>query len=134
MLLVKAGEEGEIEVNDFIRDGITVADVVNPGSYVLAGELGYCLADGTCPKAADTPHFSISYHEASGTFTIQLLAEPLGEVRREAETHLRNRLGISNPLMCTLNYYLGTPSFVNEAYSNGNIGFSYCAGAAALPE
>ena len=132
-MMIYGRGDTEFEVNDFIQDQITVADVVNTGHYVLAGELGYCLADGTCPKGADTSTFSISFNDEDDTFNIVLLAEPLGEVRREAETHLQNRLGLSNEVMCELNYYIGTPSFVNDSYSNGNMGFSYCSGAVKLP-
>ncbi|MES2994802.1 MAG: hypothetical protein V4681_02120 [Patescibacteria group bacterium] len=132
-MMIYGRGDTEFEVNDFMHDQVTVADVVNPGNYVLAGELGYCLADGTCPRGADTPTFSISFNDEDDTFNIVLLAEPLGEVRRAAETHLQSRLGLSNEVMCELNYYVGTPSFVNASYSNGNMGFSYCSGAVKLP-
>ncbi|HYF29173.1 MAG TPA: hypothetical protein VEA36_02295 [Candidatus Paceibacterota bacterium] len=131
--LLIAAQGGEVEVNDFIHDGITVRDVVSPGRSVLVGDLGYCLADGSCPKATDVTRFHISYDEEGSFFTIVLLAEPLSEVRREAEQHLMNRLGIPEILACQLNYYVGTPSFVNEAYSNGNMLFSFCEGATLLP-
>ena len=46
-----------IATYDFIHNGETAADVENPGSYVLAGSMSYCLADGTCPSGAERPEF-----------------------------------------------------------------------------
>lgn len=122
-----------LEVHDFIHNGETIQDVVNPGNYMLAGSLGYCLADGTCPKAADTQTFSISYDEKSASFGIVLLKEPLGETRLAAEAFLSSRLGLSRAQLCSLKYYIGTPYWVNEQFSAGNLGFSVCPEAVALP-
>src|SRR3989344_5049120 len=74
-----------LTVKDFIRNGETVSDSQNPGSYVLAGSLGYCLANGSCPSGAATTDFSISYNEKTHFFNIILLKEPLGATRLEAE-------------------------------------------------
>lgn len=129
-----AGQDSTaIEVRDFVHNGETIQDVVNPGNYVLAGSLGYCLADGTCPKAADTQAFSISYDEKSASFGIVLLKEPLGETRLAAEAFLSSRLGISRAQLCSLTYYIGTPYWVNEQFSANNLGFSLCPDATTLP-
>lgn len=120
-------------VRDFIRDPRTVPDVVNPGSYLLAGELGYCLGDGTCPVASDVTDFSIMYIEASQSFTIVLLREPIGETRRRAEALFLERLGIAQEEACVLRYHLGVPTNVNETFAGRNLGFSFCSGAAKLP-
>ncbi len=122
-----------IEVKDFSQNGESVADAVNPGSYVLAGSVGYCLEDGTCPHGADTDAFSIAYEGSSQSFNIALLKEPLGETREDAEDFLRDRLGISDAQLCSLNYYLGVPYFVNERFSGENLKFSFCTDATTLP-
>lgn len=129
-----AGKDGSsIEVNDFIHNGETIEDVVNPGSYVLAGDLGYCLVDGSCPVAAETDRFSVSYDQKSQSFGVALLKEPLSEVRLEVEAFLTSRLGISKQQLCSLNYYIGTPYWVNERFSEGNLGFSACTESVTLP-
>lgn len=130
---VGSGSGADIEVQDFTHNGETIPDPVNPGSYVLAGSLGYCLADGSCPQGTPTDRFSVSYDGETGSFSIVLLKEPLREVRAEAQAYLRSRLGITDAQMCALDYYLGVPYFVNERFTGENLGFSFCAGATALP-
>ena len=121
-------------VRDFIHNGETVADTVNPGSYVLAGTVGYCLADGTCPSGYPTTNFSISYDEKTHFFNIVLLKEPLGAVRLEAEQFLASRLGITGQQLCGLDYSIGAPYWVNTTYADKNLGFSFCPGATVLPQ
>lgn len=123
-----------VTVKDFVHNGETVSDVQNPGSYVLAGSLGYCLADGTCPSGALTTDFSISYNEKTHFFNIILLKEPLGAVRLLAEQFLAERLGLTGQQACSLNYFVGTPYWVNQSYDDKNLGFSFCPGATKLPE
>lgn len=122
-----------VTVKDFIHNGETVTDVQNPGSYVLAGSLGYCLADGTCPRGAVTEEFSISYSEKTHLFNIVLLTEPLGEIRHKTEQFLVGRLGLTEQQLCSLDYTVGAPYWVNEAYDSKNLGFSFCPGATKLP-
>ena len=124
---------GTIVTKDFLHNGETVADVVNPGTYVLAGSLGYCTASGVCGANVSTTDFSISYATSTQFFNIILLAEPVGLVRSAAERFFLARLGIGEQAACALNYYVGTPYWVNESYDNKNLGFSFCPGATALP-
>lgn len=123
-----------VTVLDFVHNGETVQDVQNPGSFVLAGSLGYCLANGTCSAGASTTDFSISYNEKTHFFNIILLAEPLGTIRLESEQFLSTRLGIVGQQLCSLNYFVGTPYWVNAAYDSKNLGFSVCPGATVLPK
>ncbi|HEX5774560.1 MAG TPA: hypothetical protein VFY28_01185 [Candidatus Paceibacterota bacterium] len=122
-----------IKVNDFIRNGETASDPLNPGSYFLAGDIGYCLADGNCPHGAETDTFQISYDEDSSTFSVALTAEPLSTARMEAETFLMERLGVDAATLCRLNYFVSTTYWVNESYANRNLGFSSCSGSVQLP-
>lgn len=133
-LITIAGKDGpSLEVNDFIHNGETIEDVVNPGVFVLAGDLGYCLVDGTCPVAAETDLFSISYDQKSQSFSVGLLKEPLSETRIEVEAFLITRLGISKQQLCVLNHYVGTPYWVNERFTGINLGFSGCPDSVTLP-
>ncbi|MDD2657854.1 MAG: hypothetical protein PHD04_04335 [Candidatus Pacebacteria bacterium] len=125
---------GVVTVKDFIHNGETVSDVENPGSYVLAGSVGYCLANGSCPSGATTTDFNVSYNEKTHFFNIILLAEPLGSVRLEAEQFLASRLGLVDKEVCDLNYFVGTPYWINATYDNKNLGFSFCPGATVLPK
>ena len=122
-----------VTVKDFVHNGETVSDVENPGAYVLAGSVGYCLVDGKCPSGNPTTDFSVSYNENTHFFNIILLKEPLGATRLEAEQFLANRLGITGQEVCNLKYFVGTPYWVNETYDSKNLGFSFCPGATVLP-
>lgn len=120
-------------VYDFTANGITVPDPVNPGSYVLAGELGYCLEDGSCPNAGSINDFSIVFSEADQAFTVTLLAEPVGATRLAAEQYLLTQLGLPKEQACALRYHIGVPYWVNESFTGRNLGFSFCPGAIKLP-
>lgn len=130
---VQTANGDTIVVNDFIHNGDTIADVVNPGNYVLAGSLGYCLADGRCSAKFSPTNFNISYDEKSHFFNVVLLKEPLAATRSEAEQYLLQVLGVTRDQMCRLNYYVGTSYWVNALYDSKNLGFSFCQGATKLP-
>lgn len=128
-----SGQNGSSFVTkDFIHNGETASDVVNPGNYYLAGSIGYCLADGRCPAGATTTDFNVSYDSNHSSFSILLLEEPLGQSRLHAETFLEEKLGLTEAQLCGLNYWLGTTYWVNEIYAGKNLGFSFCPGATQL--
>jgi hypothetical protein len=127
------GQSGTVlATKNFINNGTTIKDVENPGTYLLAGSLGYCLPDAPCTAGTST-EFNIFYDSTANAFTIGLLQEPLGAVRHHAEVYLESTLGLSKTDICALNYYVGTTYTVNEKYDAGNLGFSSCAGAVVLP-
>ena len=131
-IITRAGTK--IMVLDFINNGQTVADAQNPGRYYLAGEVGYCLPDGSCPAGAPAEDYNVVYDLKEQFFTISLLDEPIGSARKNAEAFLLKVLGISQTETCNLNYYVGTSIYVNETYAGKNLGFSYCPGATKLPQ
>jgi hypothetical protein len=131
--LVVIGNDGiGISVKDFINNGETVADTINPGSYYLAGSVGYCLGDGTCPAGAKSEQFTVSYSRQKDLFIVSILAEPLAESRALAERFVADRLGIGGNQMCRLNYQVSVTSGINEFYSGRNLGWSFCPGAVIL--
>lgn len=121
-----------VEVNDFINNGITVSDVVNPGNHILAGPLGYCLPDGSCPHGAEVTGFSVSYGEKFNNFNI-ILEEPLRANRIKAEEFMIKTLGIERRNLCDLPYRIGTTSYINSQLAGYDFRFSFCPGAVALP-
>lgn len=131
LLTLATGER--LAVNNFLANGVTFEDPANDGAYYLAGDLEYCLEDGTCPNT-NTPSFSILFFEDGQNFIVSLNEEPLRESRLAAENYLMNVLGISAQQMCDLTYTLGTTVSVNEMYGSiTNLGFSFCEGAVPLP-
>ncbi|MBP6859982.1 MAG: hypothetical protein KBC38_00245 [Candidatus Pacebacteria bacterium] len=132
VIITAVGGE-DIRARDFVNDGETEPDPGNPGTYFLAGYFGYCDGDEECEPIA-TSDFNIKYDSKIDAFTIGLATEPIGEVRKRAEAFLMKKLGIGENDMCALNYYVGTSYWVNETYSGGNLGWSFCPGSIALPD
>lgn len=130
-LATRAG--AAIVVNDFIHNGVTAADIENPGQYYLAGSIGYCIANVGCPSGATSTQFTIVYTASGQVFHIILVAEPLGASRLAAEQFLTAQLGIDKNLLCNLYYYVSVPASVNSLYANTNLGFDFCPGAVQLP-
>lgn len=129
---VKGSLGGSVAVKDFIHNGETVADTVNPGYFYLAGSVGYCLANGQCPSGAKTDDFIVTYNEKTQAFNVVLLTTPLKKSRAAAEVFMMDRLGINESQMCAINYWVGVPDKVDPLYSNSNLGFSFCPGATGL--
>lgn len=121
-----------ITTKDFLHNGETMEDVQNPGNYVLAGDLGYCIANKNCVAGASSTDFLIVYNAKEKVFHISLLTEPLAAARKDAEVFLQSRLGIDTAAMCGLYYYVETPYWVSVLYTAQNLGFSYCPGAVPL--
>jgi hypothetical protein len=121
-----------VAVKDFIHNGETVPDTVNPGHYYLAGSIGYCLGDGTCPSGYKTDDFVVTYNESASSFNIILTAEPLSKARDEVGVFMLDRLGVTEAQLCTLRYWVGTTAEVNGIYAGKNLGFAFCPGAQQL--
>ncbi|MDB5190143.1 MAG: hypothetical protein JWN49_469 [Parcubacteria group bacterium] len=127
------GQNGTvIATKNFIDNGITIKDVENPGTYLVAGQLGYCLPNIPCTAAANA-EFNILYDSNANQFIIALLTEPLGRARKDAQAFLAKTLGLSNSDLCSLKYYITTTYTVNETYAGDNLGFNGCPGAVVLP-
>ena len=122
-----------ITVKDFLNNGETATDMVNPGTYYLAGSIGYCLANGTCPSGYKSDEFLVTFNTNTQSFNISLLKEPLSTARQDVEKFLIDRLGASQEQMCALTYYVRTSESVNPVFAGQNLGFSFCPGAIKLP-
>ncbi len=75
--------------------------------------------------------YEILYFPQAGTFSVSILKEPLGDIRRAAADDLMRRLGIDAPSLCTL--LAGVRVDVGGVFAGKYIGFAGCAGATALP-
>ncbi len=122
-----------VVVKDFIHNGVTVQDAANQGNYYLAGTVGYCNADGTCPSGAASNEYSVVYFSQDKSFIVNLIKEPIGRARLDAEQFLMTQLGLTQTQMCNLKYQVLTTSSVNALYAGQNLGFSFCPGATKLP-
>lgn len=119
------GENGEvIRVNDFTKSA--VQDKNNSGIKYLAGE----DENGIIQNAP----YVISSLEDDQSFTVSLFAQPIGKTRVRAEKDLISQLGITAQEMCRLRYVVLVPFDVSREYAGRNLGFSFCSGAAQLPQ
>ncbi len=123
-----------VVASDFIHNGVTISDTANEGRYLLAGNLGYCVSNPQKCQAASSTDFNIYYNSARQSFTIALTKEPLGQSRLDMEQFMLSTLGLTQPQMCGLEYYVCTTFDVNALYSTKNLGFSFCPGATVLPQ
>lgn len=117
-MTVELIQGGSMVTNDFLNNGVTIADPSNQGHYYLTGT----SANG----------YAIGYR--AGYFTIALEQEPLGQTRMAAENFLLAALGVSQNQLCSLKYYIGTDVHTNSLYAGKNLGFSFCPGATKLPQ
>ncbi|MDE1919618.1 MAG: hypothetical protein KGH56_02855 [Patescibacteria group bacterium] len=135
MTMTIASQDGSaVVVNDFIHNNMTIPDAANAGRYLLAGNLGYCLSDQRQCQAAPAENFNVYYNSAIQSFAIALTKEPIGQARAVMEQFLLSTLGITQQQLCSLNYLVSVPSYVNPQFSGKNLGFSFCPGATPLPE
>lgn len=115
----RVGED--LNAKNFLMASDTKEDSVNKGYYFLGNQPGV-PSDYVIEYIAETNYFNIS-----------LLKEPLSQSRLKAESYLLNQLGVTKEQLCTLDYMLTVPDFVNSIYSDENLGFSFCPGAVTLP-
>src|SRR3989344_5026308 len=84
--LVLPSRSGEpILVKDFLGNGITEQDSINPTHYYLAGRNALCELAGDCYTGAPADDYDIIFIADEEAFLIGLAAEPIGEARRKAE-------------------------------------------------
>jgi len=118
---------GKLEVYDF--RALENSKGLPPGMYLIAG------------KGVDDPElkpptesFQIMFTEFDQQFTITLLREPIGTVRRAAETELLSILRITERDACRLRVLVTAPYWLSEVYVGKNLGLSFCDRSVTLPE
>ncbi len=118
-----------------LSDGteVSVPDFTKSNQPEWAGEsAGYQVAGD-----ADA-NFLITYipadqFGAQAQFLVSLAAEPLGEVRRQAEQALIDRLGVSKEELCKLDAPVWVDDSVNATYAGRDLKLPSCPGAVILP-
>lgn len=113
--LLRTGEQ--VAVRDFRQP----EDTLDGETYTFAGGIDEVF-----------PDFTLTYFEAYDYFQITINAEPIGDIRQQAETSLRATLGITEEQMCNLNAAVLTKNDVNRFYAGENLGISYCPGSVRL--
>ena len=114
-----------LPVRDFLKDADVTADARNPGVYYLGNTMS------TNPRDAQ-PRYIVSYEHSIQFFKIVLLQNPLGEVRRDAETYLEQKLGVDSAQLCNLSYKVATPAAVSQVFSDLDLKWSMCQDSVTL--
>jgi len=118
--------EGEIvEVDAFLDHPSVTPDTYNQGYYFL-GNTFMPNEEGV------QPHYVITYDSAEEFFNIVLLKEPLRQSRFEAEAYLRSVLNMSDASICSLEYTLSVPAYVNREMAGVDYRFSFCDDAVVI--
>jgi len=116
-----------------LTDGTTasVPDFTKESQPSWAGPTGYLVA-GT-----DIGDYMIVYvpsdGKAASQFLITIYAEPIGAMRKTAEAALRNRLGMTDTQLCSVDVTVATAPGVSDTYDGTNLGLSFCPGSVKLP-
>ena len=120
-LVVLDSEGEEISVRNFIASSTPeqIEGEVGERVFVLLG--------------GNEDDYVVTYTEFDQSFSITLLAEPIGEHRKEAEMKLQEFLGIDAVEICFLRIGVFMPWWVNDEFSGYNVGISGCANATVLP-
>lgn len=103
-------ERGDVEINDFYSRPSAQR---NQFETIIAENNKYSIAGFTENKS----------------FSIIILAEPVGANRQLSENAFLDKLSINKADACKLNVYLQVPYFVNEEYAGPNYGLSFCPGS-----
>lgn len=118
---------GSIEVRDFRTK--ESSEGLPPGMYLIGGK---GIEDPSV--SSPTESFQITFTEFDQQFTITLLREPIGTVRRTAEAELLSILGITERDACRLRTLVMVPYWLSEVYVGENLGLSFCDRSVTLPE
>lgn len=124
--------EVRIPVNKILNDGKTYKDPANQGSYVLHGDLEYCLDTSVCPDNRESESFAVSLDGRNGIFYVSLLTQPVSAARVDSEKFLKKTLGVTSNELCDLSYYMSVPDFVGSVYEGQHLLFSNCLNSQQL--
>lgn len=119
-----------VTVKDFLNDGETKADPMNPGNYIVYGGTGYCIEELCDEDHGNT--FLIEYDSQIRHFSVLIIREPVKDVRKNVQSVLSEKLGVSQQDLCKLNYSVYVPYWVTEDYSGVDIRFEGCQDALRL--
>ena len=115
-----------VKMGNFLTDPSVQADEQNSGLYFLGNKIELQPTTGALPP------YAIAFDKGTGSFNITLLQKPFGQSRNQAEVYLKNLLQIDKNKMCSLQYMVTVPGYVDTAASGIDYRFSFCPGAIQL--
>lgn len=123
---------GVTTVRDFLNDPgvlLTGTSTTDGGYYIVAAS----YPEGIVPiPGGEDPKYQIDYFPGNSSFSIYILQEPVGDVRREAIADLSARIGVSGSELCSLVIEVGTPVWVNEYFGARSLGVPGCSGSVEI--
>jgi hypothetical protein len=128
-VLTIQGRGGEkFTVPNFFQSGVAKEDVMNKGTYYLGNVLPVDITPGF-----KMPSYTVTYYPSSHYFNVVLYTKPLRQARNDAETFLRKTLNMQLSNLCSLDYSVSVPGFVDKEYTSRDLRFSACPSATPLP-
>ncbi len=122
----KGGEK--FVVPNFFQSGVAKEDVMNKGTYYLGNTLPANITPGF-----KMPSYTVTYYPSTHYFNVVLYTKPLRQARNDAETFLRKTLNMQLSDLCSLDYSVSVPAFVDKEYTSRDLRFSACPSATPLP-
>jgi hypothetical protein len=121
-----------IHVDDFMNNGKTFEDPMNPGNYILSEDIGYCPDGADCVGDIYASNFTIWFDGTDGVFYVRLLEQPIRTARLDAEQFLQRTLELSPPQLCDLDYYMSVSEYTDARFAGQHLQFSACIGSQTL--
>jgi len=124
--------EVQIQIDDFMNNGQTFEDPMNPGNYILMQDIGYCASGSECNTEEYSSNFDLWFDGEDRVFYIRLLQQPIAASRLAAERFLQRTLNLSPRELCDLQYYMSVSEYTDTRFAGQHLQFSTCAGAQSL--
>lgn len=102
-----------------------IADLYNPGIFYLGNKFPQS-------EGETQPNYVITFTKDTEFFNIVLLTQPIQDAQLQAESYLKNELGVPEAEMCNLNYSLSVPEYVSTEYSGTNLKLTFCSESTPL--
>lgn len=111
---------------------LAVPDFTKQNQPSWASDAGYLVA------GSPTDDFMITYVPADKSgegqqVAITLQNEPLGEIRKKAESALRSAFAANNEQLCSLGVSVQTQPGLSDVYGGKELGLSFCSSSVTLP-
>lgn len=132
------------EVVDTTMFPETTRPVAAPGKRTVVSANGYAIIDDVTEQATDvyeggvyvlqtTDNFSIIYYAHADQFLVSLLDGNNNSLARvAAEQSLRDAVGVSDRVLCSLAVDVVIPPYI-DIMNAGSYGLSFCPGSVSLP-
>lgn len=115
-----------VQIDNFLNNPSVKEDTLNPGHFILAGSVGYCLASEVNCDSDEVEPYSISYSTNGDFFSVLINEAPIELYKAAAERDLQGLLGIPLNQMCNLNISMSVASWLTVDESSSPLRIRGC--------